>query len=250
MDFFDSNELNPKIEELKDYVIKSIYYEAKNKLNDYETKINLLSEENANLKKIKDNIIKEYKEKLDKLNDSIKKAKELRLQELFKDTGMNVILYKADYLLVHKMKKCSKCDSNRYINFKSPSGKILKEECSCAALYKKYIVKKYYMCEFRANNNSLNTPLKIYFKQYFNDRYSYEFNSLNDILYNGEDFKLIENYIISKNKNVFFKSLKDCQDYCNWANHRNKIREGLIKKTDKIKNKGKTLSYKKRTLKK
>lgn len=118
----------------------------------------------------------------------------MRLEELFEFCGMNMILYYPTWEHVYKP-KCDKCDDNRYVHFKSPSGKDYQEYCSCAKSFYKYKPKPCYCSEFRVNryNDKVKFPMMMWFKKYGNydrdyDGYTYESSDLCRFIYNGEDF--------------------------------------------------------------
>lgn len=133
-DYYEPSEFDEKVEEFKDYLRQSIKEETQNE-------IEKLRKENEALQKIKrdwDNLVKEYEDKKRELEYKIRecesKASSKRLETLFEETGMNVIMYKPDYNHVYG-KKCNKCDDDRYIHFSSPSGKDYTEDCECAKLF-------------------------------------------------------------------------------------------------------------------
>lgn len=133
-DYYEPSEFDEKVEEFKDYLRQSIKEETKNE-------IEKLRKENESLQEIKrnwDNLVKEYEDKKRELEYKIRECESKvslkRLETLFKETGMNVIMYRPDYVHVYG-KKCNKCDDDRYIHFSSPSGKDYIEDCECAKTF-------------------------------------------------------------------------------------------------------------------
>lgn len=73
-------------------------------------------------------------------DEKIKEIRHTRLKELLKDVQECAYLVDCKYEYAHV--KCGKCDDERKIHFKSPSGKELTEPCSCSCK-----VLRYFLCE-------------------------------------------------------------------------------------------------------
>lgn len=73
-------------------------------------------------------------------DEKIKEIRHTRLKELLKDVHECAYLVDCKYEYAHV--KCDKCDDERKIHFKSPSGKELTEPCSCSCK-----VLRYFLCE-------------------------------------------------------------------------------------------------------
>ena len=73
-------------------------------------------------------------------DEKIKEIRHTRLKELLKDVQECAYLVDSEYEYAHV--KCDKCDNERKIHFKSPSGKELTEPCSCSRK-----VLRYFLCE-------------------------------------------------------------------------------------------------------
>lgn len=73
-------------------------------------------------------------------DEKIKEIRHTRLKELLKDVQECAYLVDCKYEYAHV--KCDKCDDERKIHFKSPSGKELTEPCSCSCK-----VLRYFLCE-------------------------------------------------------------------------------------------------------
>lgn len=73
-------------------------------------------------------------------DEKIKEIRHTRLKELLKD--VQKCAYLVDYKYEYAHVKCDKCDNERKIHFKSPSGKELTERCSCS-----HQVERYFLCE-------------------------------------------------------------------------------------------------------
>lgn len=73
-------------------------------------------------------------------DEKIKEIRHTRLKELLKDVQECAYLVDCKYEYAHV--KCGKCDDERKIHFKSPSGKELTEPCSCSCK-----VPRHFLCE-------------------------------------------------------------------------------------------------------
>lgn len=110
--------------------------------------------------------------------------------------------------------KCNKCDDDRNIHFKSPSGKDCTEPCQCAE--KRYIYKPVQGFLFRVEQSDYysdrDTPIKNTVFHYIEDTIKSDADSHRftyHICYNGEPFdKLLGS--------VYFTNLEDCERYCKY----------------------------------
>ena len=105
-------------------------------------------------------------------DEKIKEIRHTRLKELLKDVQECAYLVDCKYEYAHV--KCDKCDDERKIHFKSPSGKELTELCSCSRK-----VLRYFVCEIpiykietcvRYGEEQIS-PIYIYQKGEDEDRY-------------------------------------------------------------------------------
>lgn len=229
-DYYEPSEFDEKVEEFKSCLRESVKKET-------QELIEKLQKENAELRDVRDNwesIKNDYENKKRELQREISNCKyeaaRMRLEELFEFCGMNVILYHPTWEYVYKP-KCNKCDDDRYIHFKSPSGKDYQEYCSCAVSFKKYKPEPYYCTEFRVNRNSsaVKFPMMMWYKKYSNydgdyDGYTYESSDLCRFIYNGEDFANVE----SRNETLYFRDEKQCQEYCDYLNKKNGITADMV----------------------
>lgn len=233
-DYYEPSEFEEKMEELKKSLKESVREEICNKIKELE-------EENMRLRDIKNNWDKlesEYKSKCAELerdkNSYRQNAAQMRLEQLFEATGMNVILYKPSTTIVYKP-KCEKCDDVRRIHYISPQGLNREENCKCADIFYKYYPSPQFLCEFRVNryrNNNNKYPLLMWFKESQNnngyyDGYIYDSSSYCKFIYNGEDFELVKR---EYSHNVFFREESECQKYCDWLNIQNGITDDMTSK--------------------
>ena len=105
--------------------------------------------------------------------------------------------------------KCDKCDSERYIHFKSPNGKDLKEPCQCAHGKKTYHPLELHLIRIN-QGNIFNNERKI-FNYYAPSVYnSDDYREVFDRVFKGEPFEKIGEW------NVVFLNKEDCEKYCTW----------------------------------
>ena len=212
--YYEPSEYDMLVDDFKKALMKSVKEE-------FLQEMNRLQKENEELKEIKDNwekLEKEYKQKERDLNwkfeQERKQIARKRLSELFASCGMNTVLYRPKTISFQK-EKCNKCDEKRYIYFKSPSGKDMKEPCQCAKFYYKYVPEKYHLIKFHQHLNS-NNAYTWYEEKDINDVYD-SYSYICDFVYNNENF----NELYEKHKkNVFFEDENKCQEYCDWLNQK------------------------------
>jgi len=228
----EPSEFDMMIEEFKDNLKKSVK-------EDTQKLIEKLRKENEELRDIRDNwnqVKREYEEKQRQLQNEIYNCKQnvarMRLEQLFEACGMNVVLYKPSSFIVYGT-KCDKCDDDRYIHYKSPSGKDNKEECECAKSFLKYKPSPEYLCEFRVNrygSDSKKYPLMMWFKKYRDysddyDGYTYDYSNLCKFIYNDEDFEEVRK---EYSTSVYFRDEETCQKYCDYLSAKNGVTEDMV----------------------
>lgn len=121
--------------------------------HEYESEIRRLETELETLKHYRDEkdlfdkTVSTLKWKVQMLEKEIEqRAKQLRLNEFieFAYKPCYVVSSSTDYMY----EKCDKCDENRFIHFKSPSGKELTENCKCAERKFTYYVEEARLVKF------------------------------------------------------------------------------------------------------
>lgn len=230
-DYYEPSEFEQQVEEFKDSLKRSVKQET-------QELIERLRKENEELRSVRDNweeVKRSYEKKQRELQNEIytckQNASRMRLDQLFEECGMNVILYSPYSYSVYNP-KCDKCDDDRYIHYKSPSGKDNKEECECAKSFRKYKPSAEYLCEFRVNkygSDRKQYPLMMWFKKYRDyrddyDGYTYDSNSLARFIYNGEDFEEVRK---EHNTSVYFREEEKCQEYCDYLSKLNGVTEDM-----------------------
>lgn len=237
-DYYEPSEFDEKVEEFKGYLRESVKKET-------QELIEKLQKENAELRDVKDNwesVKRDYESKQRELQREIYACKQnaarMRLDQLFESCGMNVILYRPSSFSVYKQ-KCDKCDDNRYIHYKSPSGRDNKEECECAKSFLKYKPSPEYLCEFRVNrygSDSKKYPLMMWFKKYRDyaddyDGYTYDSSNLCKFVYDNQDFEEIRK---ERKTSVYFRDEKKCQEYCDYLSKLNGVTEDMTEHKGRI----------------
>lgn len=198
-------------------------------------KMQRLEKENAELREVKRNwerLKSEYEEKQRELRYQIEQERRNvqreRLAELFKQCGMNVALFKPKGSLFMG-EKCEKCDDDRMIHFKSPSGRDCKERCECCHGYYPVSPVLYNMVTFHRYIKNQDCNVYAFFKDESDDDYDYyradPIACTN--LYHGQDFS--ELYAELK-ENVFFEDEEQCRLYCDYINEIREIPKEILKK--------------------
>lgn len=95
-------------------------------------------------------------------DEKIKEIRHTRLKELLKDVQKCAYLVDCKYEYSHV--KCDKCDDERKIHFKSPSGKELTEPCSCSCKVLRYFLREIplYQIETRSRYGKNEYHLSIF----------------------------------------------------------------------------------------
>ena len=211
--YYEPSEFDEKCEELKDYLRDSVTKELKEKL---ET----LQKENEHMKDIVDNYDAKIREletakekfKFDERNlrDKIKsEVRRERLSKLLED--FQTTLYQVRNVGVEQP-KCDKCDTNRNVEFFSPSGRRYSEPCQCAKRLPYYAVDPSDCAEFRMLDGKL---CGWYSRRELSNDEDYYHNAqyVADKMYDGRDFASIDNYY-----NVYFRDEATAQKYADWLN--------------------------------
>lgn len=209
-DFYDEpSEFEQQIDEFKELLKAAVK-------DEFKVEMERLRNENAELHDVKNNfdqIKTEYRAKERELEAKMQKAQRearaTRLADLMKD--YQVSLYRADRTY-NKGPKCDKCNEKRKIEFSSPSGKAMTEDCSCADSLIGFEPEEHILYEFR-KHNTYDNELTVWYRKYGSDDdgFSYSSSTVAKCIYEkGMDFEKIDRYA------TFFKDKEDCQAYCDW----------------------------------
>lgn len=202
-----SEEIKMKIERLEKTVEEQTkqlnkYYDFAKIEEKYKRKISTLEQKNLSA----------YKEGY----DACKRERTTKLLNLEKGYGIR----KTDVLINDK---CDKCDDERNIHFKSPSGRELTEKCSCAKVKPLYRVDPVTVDTWYFDGNS-DKPSRYYKR--FRDSNEDEFCLDDTRIWIYRDFadydKIVASNECSKYWQYVFESEADALKYCDFMNSKNK----------------------------
>ena len=144
-DYWDGpGEYDEMILEMKDALKESVRQEVKDEIESLRKKVAELTDVQKNWsEKLRELDDEKYKYK-EAARNAQREANKTKLTELMESIEHEAWTVKGNYEYVRP--KCNKCDKDRKIHFKSPSGRDMTEDCECAK--RKYI---YYV-----------KPLKLY----------------------------------------------------------------------------------------
>lgn len=143
-------------------------------------------------------------------DEKIKEIRGVRLKELLKD--VQECAYLVDYEYEYAHVKCDKCDDERKIHFKSPSGKELTELCSCSRQVERYFLREIPLYKIKIYNR--------YGKEEVHTMYISQKGESEDT-YSASDFRdALDNETISKNRpyHPIFLSKERAEDYARFKN--------------------------------
>lgn len=220
-DFYDDpSEFEMQIEEFKNSLKQSVSME-------WIDKMNALEKENAELQEVKRNyeqIKRDYENKKNecerKAEDAIKKAeynaRYLRLKELMENVQYTFFIPNFTTILG---KKCSKCDNDRFIHYKTPLGKEAKEKCDCGEPIKIMGFECLEVYELSLRNIGYK-HINMWFKPHRSDDDNYY-----TLTYCLDNYKIVEDNATTedfekfdKNEKICFRTQEKCQEYCDWYN--------------------------------
>lgn len=175
---------------------------------DIKHEMERLRKENAELQQYKqerqevENIKKWYESRMQTEVETYKRElRTAKIKELFGDElGIG---WGVNWKLVLPP-KCDKCDKNRMIHFKSPSGKDLTESCKCAKEKKVFYPEKLELVRIYQGRERI---IRYYDLLKTNDDV---FRDKRDSIYNGEPFDQVG--LCS----VVFLDKETCEKYCAW----------------------------------
>lgn len=227
-DFYNEpSEYDQMVEEFRDSLMKSVK-------QGFLDKMNRLEKENAELREVKENwesMKRSYEQKnrelAYKLEQERQNMRRERLAQLFEQCGMNVVLFKPK-ASSFQMDKCDKCDKDRRIHFKSPSGKDMTENCACAKWYYPFLPVSYQLIKFKR----LYEPDRLV-TAFYQDESTEEYDYYSEItprckhLYTGQPF---EELYESAQADVFFENEDQCRAYCDYLNKVKKTPKKILER--------------------
>ena len=180
---------------------------------DIKQEMERLRKENAELQQYKkerqevENIKKWYESRLQTEVEAYKRElRSAKIKELF---GDYIVIGWGVKKKITLPPKCDKCDKDRMIHFKSPSGKDLREPCQCANGKKEYLPLDLHLIRIR-QESLFNGKRRIwnYYVPSIHD--SDDYRDVFDWVYKGESFEKINEW------NVVFLDKETCEKYCAW----------------------------------
>lgn len=210
--YYEPSEFDQQVDEFKQSLLLKVR-------DEYKTEMDKLRKENTELQKIKNdwkNIQNEYAAKHRQLEfdrkDLLSKVRRERLDSLIED--FTIEIYKVDYEFVFP-EKCNKCNDKRKIEFNSPSGKKLYEDCQCSNGSKVFIPEPHELKEFSLNRDG--NKLSYWFAKKYEDSDHFHTSHYMEMVYQDDmTFETINRY------SICFRSKEDCQKYCDWLTENKK----------------------------
>ena len=193
---------DPENEALQQFVEKwrrSTFEELQFQIENLENENNRLEAQIKELSLVKKN-----------WDEKIKEIRHTRLKELLKD--VQECAYLVDYKHVYAHVKCDKCDNERKIHFKSPSGKELTELCSCSHQVEFYFLREIPIYKIKIYNR--------YGKEEVETMYIYQRGESEDTSYASDFRDALDNETISKNRpyRPIFLNKERAEDYVRFKN--------------------------------
>lgn len=212
-DFYEGSEFDRQIEEFKDALREDVKRETLEEIERLKKELDELRD----FKERKDEIEKEYREKMREAKIAAAEAehkwKNARLHALLGEYLVGGFTVKCEFI---QGPKCSKCDENRRIHFKSPSGRDMSENCLCDVSVKRYIPVPIEL--YRINAEKLWGKDEFVFSREWSEDYG-DFYYARNIVRDLEHPEEINTY------SAMFLDKELCQKYCDWLNDRGKEAE-------------------------
>ena len=223
----DYSEYELFINELKNTLKGQIKKEVTDEVSQLKKELTELKDYKDNLQKYNDEI-EDLKNKLKIAEESVtKRAKELRLKDVLKLIEEPV--YLIDSVHEYIIDKCDKCDEQRIIHFKSPSGKDYTEMCPYCNKYKtvyfpikgKLLSIKDKQYESYENHEMQGIELKYTIPKYYlneclsheHDEFYYEVSKV----YKTVDITKRNIYELQR---MYYRNIEDCQKACDFMNNK------------------------------
>lgn len=209
-DFYDDlSAFNGMIDKFKIHLVKSVKKQ-------YAEEMERLCNENRALVAPRNTWqakIKEMDNKIQEANKAITDAKQMRLKELLADFPTSAYIIKHDSI---EKPKCSRCDSERRIEFFSPMGNKYVERCKCDI--PKIIFRVEAIALIELEQREFDGRMKArYFVQDWGDRsmlmFKEEFND-------DDPFEKIEHYTAT------FRNKARAEEYAAWLQKQEDKEEG------------------------
>lgn len=228
-----------------------IFFEASAKLQDclkdnIKQKMDNLLDENNRLKaeneKMRDKVSSiEWRERNleNREKDMERNILRKKFSEIIKPLEERMLIWRIEYEYVQG-EKCDKCNDNRMIGYKTPSGKQLSEDCKCAKRYTYYYPSQteIVMLDLYKDRNypyTLSVTPK-YDSASYDDTYC-KFK-LKHYIENLDDFENEKDELLKEIKDmsrwdykeIGFAKQEDCQRFADYLNKKNNLPEKIVRK--------------------
>ena len=185
---------------------------------DIKDEMERLRKENAELQQYKqerqevENIKKWYESRLQTEVEAYKRElRTAKIKELF---GDYIVIGWGVKQKITLPPKCDKCDQDRYVHFKSPSGKDLREPCKCAQGEKVFYPEELELVRFYQGRERI---IRYYAPLKTDDD---DFRDKRNSIYNGEPFDQVSLW------SIVFLDKETCEKYCAWKTEQEAKKDG------------------------
>ena len=207
-DFYNEpTEFDIQMDEFKKSLMKNIKQEFLDKMEKIQKENVELQEIKKNFDSIKTSYIIKERELAREKENAMSEAEKLQLSNLLKDR--EIVMYKVGYEYI-KRPKCDKCDNNRKIEYISPLGKTMFEDCDCSKSDSKRVPTPWVLFEF-TTANTYGKELSMWYREVKESSGNVYFESYSEIckkVYSDSmKYEDIDTY-------TFFRNEEDCQKYC------------------------------------
>jgi DNA gyrase/topoisomerase IV subunit A len=215
--YYEPTEFDLQIDEFKKSLMKNVKQEFFDKMEKIQQENIKLQEIKKNWESLKDSYAEKERELAREKENAISEARKLQLSKLFKDR--EIVMYKVGYEYV-KRPKCNKCNDSRKIEYVSPLGHKMAEDCDCSKSDSVNVPVPWVLYEFRTEN-TYNKELLMWYQELKGNSGDTYFNSYSEIckkVYdNSMKYEDIDRY-------TFFRNQEDCQKYCDWLNKNSQMK--------------------------
>lgn len=139
----------------------------KETIRDVEAELKYLREENEKLSEFRDKYA-QYQRDLRKLQSDMDNQEKMIYEECRRKRLEELLVSEVGYTIKRiseRGDKCDQCDNDRKRHFKSPLGRDMKEDCSCAAYHVRYEVAEARLYRFMLKESDGVIP-RYYFKDH------------------------------------------------------------------------------------
>lgn len=205
--------------DLKETLKKSIKDEFIKEMDRLRAENKKLQDIKENFEQIKLNYVHKEQELKAKEQDMERSLARKKITELTTVADMKSQIFYIDDATV-LLPKCDKCDENRLIHFKSPSGRDYTEPCpNCGTKFRKYLVKPVDTLKISFPNDPQIKRVAYYLRH---DNWGNDYTYRLQDIYRGS----VEDFDLQANKSqVAFESKELAQEICNRLNKKYNVPE-------------------------